>query len=42
MRVSIVMMISQETYSAGRGQSAIDVEQADGVFDRTLVERRDD
>ena len=33
---------STNTHSTGRGKGAIDVEQADGVLDRTLVERRDD
>jgi hypothetical protein len=43
------MLVSQfaccfkmDTHSTGRGEGAIDVEQADGVLDRTLVERRDD
>jgi hypothetical protein len=31
-----------DTHSTGRGKSAVDIEQTDGVLDRTLVERRDD
>ena len=31
-----------DTHSAGRSKGAVDIEQADGVLDRTLVKRRDD
>jgi hypothetical protein len=43
MSISLFVCCSKiDTHSTGRGKGAIDVEQADGVLDRTLVERRDD